>query len=118
MTEELIIALRRAIQAMNNVPSFNTGITDEGKTRPLTSYQLLPELEAVVRKGEAWMKGETKEQLEHRLNHIEKMMSKAGSQDYADRLDRLHEALVKKLALVEPEKLVIYPSQKWPSGSE
>ena len=40
-------ALRLAIDALNNVPSFDTGIFDETTRRNLTSYQLLPELEAV-----------------------------------------------------------------------
>jgi hypothetical protein len=49
---KLLEALEIAITAMNNVPSFDTGLPDE--TRPgktLSSYRLLPRLEAVVREA-------------------------------------------------------------------
>jgi hypothetical protein len=46
----LLEALQLAIRAMNNTPSFNTGIPDpRNSKRSLSSYQLLPMLEAVVR---------------------------------------------------------------------
>jgi hypothetical protein len=50
---ELREALRLAIRAMNATPSFDTGIPNpERKHRTLRSYELLPKLEAVVRKHE------------------------------------------------------------------
>jgi len=43
-------ALELAIRAMNMVPSFDTGITNpENPRRTLTSYQLLPKLEAILK---------------------------------------------------------------------
>jgi hypothetical protein len=55
----LLDALKLAIRAMNNVGSFDTGIpaataAEEGfrRTRTMSSYTLLPKLEAVVRKVE------------------------------------------------------------------
>jgi hypothetical protein len=50
---ELLEALRLAIRAMNATPNFDTGISNpERKHRTLRSYELLPKLEAVVRKYE------------------------------------------------------------------
>jgi hypothetical protein len=52
-TRELLEALRLAIRAMNATPSFETGIPNpERKGRTLRSYELLPKLEAIVRKYE------------------------------------------------------------------
>jgi hypothetical protein len=43
-------ALEQAIRAMNTVPSFNTGITNpDHPKRTLSSYQLLPKLEAILK---------------------------------------------------------------------
>ncbi len=43
-------ALEQAICAMNMVPSFDTGITNpEQPKRTLSSYQLLPKLEAILK---------------------------------------------------------------------
>ena len=43
-------ALELAIRAMNTVPSFDTGITNpEHPQRTLSSYQLLPKLEAILK---------------------------------------------------------------------
>lgn len=43
-------ALELAIRAMNMVPSFDTGITDaDHPQRTLSSYQLLPKLEAILK---------------------------------------------------------------------
>src|ERR1700693_157079 len=43
-------ALELAIRAMNTVPSFDTGITNpEHPKRTLSSYQLLPKLEAILK---------------------------------------------------------------------
>lgn len=51
---DLLAALRLAISAMNAVPSFDTGLPDpDRRTGTLTSYRLLPKLEAVVRQAEA-----------------------------------------------------------------
>lgn len=50
---EVLDALEKAIAAMNNTPNFNTGIYDPVTGRNLTSYRLLPELQAVVRKVRA-----------------------------------------------------------------
>ena len=50
--QELLQALLLAIRAMNNARSFDTGILkSEGSSRTLSSYELLPKLEAVVRKA-------------------------------------------------------------------
>ena len=46
---QLIGALERAIRAMNGAPGFNTGLADPDTGRHLSSYQLLPQLEAIVR---------------------------------------------------------------------
>ena len=52
-TSELLDALRLAIRAMNATPNFDTGIRNpERKHRTLRSYELLPKIEAVVRKHE------------------------------------------------------------------
>jgi hypothetical protein len=55
----LLAALKLAIRAMNNIPSFDTGIFAEtpeeaGYRRrgTLSSYKLLPHLQAVVREAE------------------------------------------------------------------
>ena len=46
-------ALRLAIQAMNHVPNFRTGIPNPKRPgHDLRSYELLPMLEAVLREGE------------------------------------------------------------------
>jgi len=43
-------ALELAIRAMNTVPSFDTGITNpDHPKRTLSSYQLLPKLEAILK---------------------------------------------------------------------
>jgi hypothetical protein len=43
-------ALEQAIRAMNTVPSFDTGITNpDHPKRTLSSYQLLPKLEAILK---------------------------------------------------------------------
>jgi hypothetical protein len=48
--ELLAPALELAIRALNMVPSFDTGITNsEHPKRTLSSYQLLPKLEAVLK---------------------------------------------------------------------
>jgi hypothetical protein len=50
---ELRQALQLAIRAMNATPNFDTRIPNpERKNRTLRSYELLPKLEAVVRKYE------------------------------------------------------------------
>jgi hypothetical protein len=56
---DLLLGLKQAIRAMNNTPSFDTGLpastpADEGyrRTRTMSSYTLLPHLEAIVRKAE------------------------------------------------------------------
>ena len=47
---ELFEALQTAISAMNAVPSFGTGVSHPDKPGlDLTSYELLPRLEAVLR---------------------------------------------------------------------
>ena len=47
-------ALRLAIRAMNHVPNFRTGIADPKRpNRELRSYELLPMLEAILRKAGA-----------------------------------------------------------------
>jgi hypothetical protein len=52
-TTELLEALRLAIRAMNATPNFDTRIPNPERThRTLRSYELLPKLEAVVRKYE------------------------------------------------------------------
>jgi hypothetical protein len=49
---KLLEALGIAIKAMNNVPSFDTGLPDENRPgTTLSSYRLLPRLEAVVREA-------------------------------------------------------------------
>jgi hypothetical protein len=49
--EELLLGLKQAIRALNNTPSFDTGIIDQSHPRrTITSYKLLPALESIVRK--------------------------------------------------------------------
>jgi hypothetical protein len=48
---ELLEMLELAIRAMNNTPGFNTGIWDESKGINVSSYDLLPGLEAILRKA-------------------------------------------------------------------
>jgi hypothetical protein len=51
--ESLLEALQLAIRAMNNTPSFDTGIVNPARpNRTLRSYDLLPMLEAAVRAAE------------------------------------------------------------------
>jgi hypothetical protein len=46
---QLLGAFERAVRAMNRAPGFDTGLPDPDTDRSLSSYQLLPELEAIVR---------------------------------------------------------------------
>lgn len=53
MNKELLRALQTAIKAMNATPSFDTGLPDPDRPgRTMSSYQLLPKLEAIARR--AW----------------------------------------------------------------
>jgi hypothetical protein len=52
LEQRVTLALELAISALNDVPSFQTHIADpEG--RPLSSYRLLPLLEATLREAKA-----------------------------------------------------------------
>jgi hypothetical protein len=49
---KVLQALETAIKAMNYTPSFDTGIPNQDRLgRTLSSYELLPQLEAVVREA-------------------------------------------------------------------
>ena len=52
MEQQLLDALLLAIRALNQAPSFGTGIPDPAQPRRmLSSYELIPQLEAVARKA-------------------------------------------------------------------